>query len=204
MKTKRLFFQALLLLLAAVWIPARPVAAQEEAAAPDRWEESIRQFEARDSVSFPEPGVIVFIGSSSIRGWHSLAEDFSPLKVINRGFGGSQTSDALYYADRIVIPYKPGRIVLYEGDNDIAAGKTPETVAADFRKFVAKIHRALPGTPVYFISVKPSLSRWSLWEKMKEANRLVAGFCENNQAVEYIDVATPMLGQDSMPRQELF
>ena len=204
LKVRRRLFGAAVFLLAAVQVPAYLSASQTKADPADRWEETIRRFEARDKEHFPEPGAIVFIGSSSIRGWHSLAEDFSPLNVINRGFGGSQTSDALRYADRIVIPYKPSRIVLYEGDNDIAAGKTPETVAEDFKKFVEKIHRALPGTPICFIAIKPSLRRWAMWEKMKEANRLVSEFCKDSKALEYIDVATPMLGPGGTPRPELF
>lgn len=173
-------------------------------AAGDEWEAAISAFEARDRENMPEPGVIVFVGSSSIRGWESLAGDFAPLEVVNRGFGGSQIEDAVRYADRIVIPYKPSRVVLYSGDNDIWAGKTPGTVAADFRKFVAKVRTALPAVPVYFIAIKPSISRWSAWPKMKKANELVKEFAAETPGVEYIDIAAPMLGADSKPRPELF
>ncbi len=140
---------------------------------PKRYEEAIREFEEADKIHFPSQGVIVFAGSSSIKLWKTLAEDFIPFNVINRGFGGSQTSDLLYYADRIIIPYKPGIVVVYEGDNDISAGKTSEMVYDDFKLLVKKIHESLPETVIMYITIKPSIRRWALWDKMDKANKLV-------------------------------
>ena len=193
---RRLFLLAALLVYALS--PNRLVSAE------DSWEAAISAFEAQDRETRPKPGVIVFTGSSSIRGWASLAEDFAPLAVVNRGFGGSQIEDAVRYAERIVIPYKPSRVVLYSGDNDIWAGKKAETVAEDFRKFAAKVRAALPGVPVYFITIKPSISRWAAWPEMKKANALVKRFAAEAPGVEYINIATPMLGSDGKPRPELF
>ena len=169
-----------------------------------RWENIIRNYEEIARKQPPEPGGIVFIGSSSIGMWKTLKSDFAPLNVIRRGFGGSQMVDSFIYADRIVIPYRPRAVVVYEGDNDIASGKTPERVFGDFKRFVEKIHAALPETPVYYICIKPSVSRWRLWDKMKKANALIEEYAGEHDLVEYIDVATPMLGQDSKPRTELF
>jgi len=193
---RRLFLLAAL--VACALIPNRL------AAAGDKWEKTISAFEAQDREAMPKPGVIVFVGSSSIRGWRSLAEDFAPLAVVNRGFGGSQIEDAVRYAERIVIPYKPSRVVIYSGDNDIWAGKTPETVAADFGEFVTKVRPALPAVPVYFIAIKPSISRWSVWPEMKKANELVKKFAAKTPGVEYIDIVNPMLGAEGRPRPELF
>ena len=170
----------------------------------DRWEETIRQFEQSDREKFPEPGVIVFIGSSSIRAWETLQEDLAPLKVLNRGFGGSEIRNSVKYAPRIVIPCKPSRVLLYAGDNDIAGGKSAETVLADFKEFTGVIHAALPEVPVYFISIKPSLARWKLWPEMKRANRLVEKYCAETPEVEYLDVASAMLGEDGTPRKDIF
>lgn len=171
---------------------------------PDRWEETIRRSEQSDREKFPEPGVIVFIGSSSIRAWETLQEDLAPLKVLNRGFGGSEIRNSVKYAPRIVIPYKPSRVLLYAGDNDIAGGKSAETVLADFKEFTGAIHAALPEVPVYFISIKPSLARWKLWPEMKRANRLVESYCGEARGVEYIDAASAMLGEDGTPRKDIF
>lgn len=192
------------LLLCLAFLAGLPALPAPGAETTDRWEETIRQFEQSDREKFPEPGVIVFIGSSSIRAWETLQEDFAPLKVINRGFGGSEIKDADKYASRIAIPYKPSRVVLYAGDNDIAGGNTAETVLADFKDFAGVVHGALPEVPVYFISIKPSLARWNLWPEMKKANRLVEKYCGETRGAEYIDIASAMLGEDGSPRKDIF
>src|SRR5689334_9747608 len=104
----------------------------------------INAFADADHDNPPPTNAIVFVGSSSIRLWKTLAQDFPNHQVINRGFGGSQIIDSVNYADRIVFPYKPRQIVMYAGGNDINAKKTPEQVFADYRAFVAKVHAELP------------------------------------------------------------
>ena len=84
---------------------------------PERWEDAIGAFESSDKRQFPDQVDILFLGSSSIKLW-DLEEWFPGRKTLNRGFGGSQISDSLYYADRVVFPYSPGIIVFYAGDND--------------------------------------------------------------------------------------
>ena|SRR5262245_3274473 len=113
-------------------ICAAAVSAQQTPASPNRWEADIKKFEEADRQNPPAKSAVVFVGSSSIRMWKDLAEDFPDTKVINRGFGGSQLADSTYYADRIVIPYQPRMVVLYAGDNDLAAGKTPQQVFEDY------------------------------------------------------------------------
>ena len=104
-----------------------------------RFEKEIKAYEASDEKSPPPTGAILFTGSSSIRRWTSLAADFPEHKVINRGFGGCQLSDVIYYADRIIIPYKPRLVIVGAGNNDINAGKTPQQVFDDFKTLVEKI-----------------------------------------------------------------
>jgi len=151
-------------------------------------------------------GRIVFTGSSSIARWETLVDEMKPLDVINRGFGGSQYSDLNQYAKRIVIAYQPRAVVVYEGDNDLAAGssKTPESVANDPRAFVQTIHSALPETWIYIISIKPSKSRWNEWPKMKAANRMIRHFSRTQDRVQYIDVASTMLDTQGNLRADLF
>jgi lysophospholipase L1-like esterase len=173
------------------------------AASASRWEPDIRAFEASDREQMPAPGGIVFIGSSSIRGW-DVAKSFPGLPVINRGFGGSQIADSVEFADRIVIPYKPKTVVFYAGDNDINSGKTPQQVLRDYREFVAKVHGALPDGKIVFIAIKPSLRRWNLVGTMREANKLVREYSDSNAKLEFVDVDPPMLGSDGKPRPELF
>lgn len=171
---------------------------------PARWEKDIQVFERWDREKAPPKNAVLFAGSSSIRLWPDLAGHFPELTVIQRGFGGSQMEDLNYYADRIVLPYRPSKIVVYEGDNDIAAGKAPARVVNDFQKFVKKVHAELPKTEIYFIAIKPSPSRWHLADPSREANRLVAEFAEEKPRVTYVDIWTPMLNEEGKPRRELF
>lgn len=167
-------------------------------------EPEIKVFEAADLKKPPAKGTVLFIGSSSIRLWESLAQDFPNTTVINRGFGGSHIEDSIDFADRIVFRYEPRLIILYAGDNDIESGESPALVLEDFKKFVAVIHQRLPRTRIAFISIKPSPARWHLAENVRETNRLIKNFTETDRRLLYIDVFTPMLGNDGKPRAELF
>src|SRR5260370_42376036 len=170
------------------------------------WEPSIRKFEADDKVNPPKAGEIVFTGASSIRRWDTLVEEMKPLEVMNRGFGGSQYSDVNQSAKRIVIAYHPRSVVVYEGDNDLAAGspKSPEIVANDAREFVKIVHSDLPETWIYLMSIKPSYLRWNEWPKMKAANKLIQDYVKTQERVQYIDVATPMFDAQDKPPRDLF
>jgi lysophospholipase L1-like esterase len=195
--------------------PSRPAAqtagtgAEQRAAAAgandqDRWESAIKKFEDSDKVTPPPRNAIVFIGASSIVRWN-LPDAFPELgpRAINRGFGGSLASDSTRYADRIVIPYKPGIVVFYAGDNDVEANHTPEQIAGDFTAFEQKVHAALPATQIIFISIKPSVRRWPWIEQIKGANALVRKYCETHPHLTFLDIAPPMIGADGKPRKEL-
>jgi len=168
------------------------------------FEEEIRLFEQRDQKKPPEKGGIVFVGSSSIRDWQTLEKDMAPLKVINRGFGGSQAVDAIFYAERIVLPYQPSKIVFYEGDNDLADGKTPKQVLTDCQAFVEKVHSALPKTVIYLVSIKPSLARYHLWETTQQANALLEKYTKAYDFLEFIDVSRAMHDDGGKLRQTIF
>ena len=177
--------------------------ALDPVSSPD-WEADMRRFAAADAAAPPPVHPIVFTGSSSIRMWESLAADFPGLPVLNRGFGGSQVRDAAWYAEQVAIRYRPSRVLLYAGDNDLNAGRSPEQVLADFRAFVGRIRRDLPGVPIAFISIKPSPSRAHLLPAMREANALIRAEAARMKGVAFIDVFTPMMGADGRPRAELF
>jgi len=172
---------------------------------PQRFEKSIAAFEEQDKTAPPPEGAIVCIGSSSMRRWHeTIHEDLAPLTVIARGFGGSTMNDALYYAERIVIAYKPRAVLLYEGDNDTSNGIGPQEIRDTFEAFVAKIHEALPQTRIYALSIKPSIKRLAIWPDMQEANRLLAETCGGDARLTYINVASIMLNEDGQPKPDIF
>ncbi|NLS91213.1 MAG: hypothetical protein GXX96_03395 [Planctomycetaceae bacterium] len=177
--------------------------AAEKPKGPERWESDMAKFEADDKEHPPAEGEIMFLGSSSIRMW-DVKKWFPDLPVVNRGFGGSQIADSLFYAERIVVPRKPRVIVFYAGDNDIASGKAPKQVCADFLAFVAKIHKHLPETKIVYIAIKPSIKRWNLVESMRKANQGIKELSSKDDLLEYIDVDAPMIGTDGRPRAELF
>ena len=182
-------------------LPIASVSADHDSS---RWEKYIARFEAADKKQMPQPDGVLFIGSSSIRMWKTLEQDFAGLPVINRGFGGSQIADSNHFAERIVHPYKPRQIVLYAGDNDVAGGKSPERVLADFQQFLKTVRAKLPKVRVSFIAIKPSLSRWKLSGKMAMANSLVRDACGKDKRLDYIDIWLPMLGDNGKPRPDLF
>jgi lysophospholipase L1-like esterase len=169
-----------------------------------RWEKEIASYEAMDRTDPPPKGGVLFIGSSTIRLWKTLAQDFPDHRVINRGFGGSQIVDAAHFAERIIFPYEPKMIFLRAGGNDIWAGKSPERVFVEFKEFVAKVHAKLPGTEVVFISLCPSVARWKSAEKEKTLNTLVRECVRQTPRVKYIETYTMSLGPDGLPRPELF
>ncbi len=170
-------------------------AAQEQ----NKWEATIRNFERQDSVARPAPGGILFTGSSSIAKWTSIQHYFPEYRVINRGFGGSEFSDLLYYADRVIMPYSPSKVFIYEGDNDLAAGKKVPEIMRQARTLREKIGKALPGVPVVFISAKPSIARWALRDGYESLNAELKKYADATPLTMYADVWTPMLDGSGQP-----
>lgn len=167
------------------------------------WEQDMQQFAAADATSPPPKDAVLFVGSSSIRLWDTLATDFPGIPVINRGFGGSELRDITYYADRIIVPYAPRKILIYAGDNDLGSGRSPQQVCDDFRMFVRRVRRDLPKVGIAYIAIKPSPSRAHLLDAQRQANALVAAEAEKLD-VEFVDIFTPMLDKAGQPRKDLF
>ncbi len=169
----------------------------------EKWEKTIREFEQWDRKNTFPSDAVLFMGSSSIKLWPTR-ERFKGFPVINRGFGGSQISEVNYFAERIVLRYKPRVIVFYAGDNDVAAGKNARRVYDDYKKFVKLVHTELPRTRIIFVGIKPSGSRWSLWPVMNEANMMIKDFSGKNGRLFYFDSATLLLSSNGKPNAEFF
>jgi lysophospholipase L1-like esterase len=185
--------------------PAAPAATSPApATAASKWEKDIAAFEKADAAKPPVKGGILFTGSSSIRMWKSLEEDFPQHRVVNRGFGGSQIADSTQFAERFIFPHEPRLIVLYAGGNDLNAKKTPDQVVADFRAFVAKVRTELPETEIAYISVAGNPARWGQLEKVKEVNRRIEEITKQEKGLKYIDVFSRMLGPDGLPKPDIF
>lgn len=170
-----------------------------------KWREAFEAFDAADKVKPVQPGGVLFVGSSSIRLWDDLEQQFQDQPVlVKRGFGGSQLSDCAAHLDRLVVAYKPRLVVLYAGDNDLNAGRTPQQVFDSYQQFVDGVHRALPDTRIAYVSIKPSPSRARLLPQVREANALIRQRAAADPRLDFIDIYQPMLGADGQPRPELF
>ena len=192
------FFSALLALALSPLLRAEP------ATQANKFAKEIAAFEAADKTSPPPQGAILFTGASGIKRWSTLAQDFPDLKVINRGFGGSQISDSIHFLDRVSIPYHPKTIVLQAGGNDLNAGKPVAQVVTDFKTYVEKVRAKLPEVKIVYLGQGPSPARWAQREQQQELNRLVREFCAAGKNMAFVDLWDVTLGTDGQPRPELF
>jgi lysophospholipase L1-like esterase len=164
------------------------------------FEKEILAYEKQDSLSMPAKGQILFIGSSSFRLWKSFEADMKGLPAsFNRGFGGSTLADALYYFDRMVVKYQPKWVIMYEGDNDLAKGKLPQQIAAEYDEFKARLKKQVPGAKLVFVAARPSLARVALVEKQKELNGLIKA-----KGDYFIDMHSPFYLADGSLMMDIF
>lgn len=178
-----------------------PVQAQQPAFYND-----IQQFRKLDRIRVPPKCAVLFIGSSSFTMWKDVQEYFPAHTIINRGFGGSTLPDLIRYADDIVFAYDPKQVVIYCGENDLAASDTVSavTVTQRFVTLFTLIRQRYPKIPVLYISMKPSPSREHLMHKMDAGNRAVAEFLRKQKKAVFVDVYHLMLDEKGKPEKELF
>ncbi len=164
------------------------------------FEKEILAYEKQDSLSMPAKGQILFIGSSSFRLWKSFEADMKGLPAsFNRGFGGSTLADALYYFDRMVVKYQPKWVIMYEGDNDLAKGKLPQQIAAEYDEFKARLKKQVPGAKLVYVAARPSLARVALVDKQKELNALIKA-----KGDYFIDMHSPFYLADGSLMMDIF
>lgn len=171
---------------------------------PERFENEIRIYEQRVSEHVPSENSILFLGSSSIRLWSTLEQDFSDYEVVKCGFGGSRTEDVLFYYDRIIDDYPFQKIVMFCGINDINASISPDTIVKNMEAFIDKTSSRLPGSKILLLSNSVSVSKKQNYDKIIALNESYKKIVAENENVEYIDVLTPMLNPDKGIRPELF
>nr|WP_214448610.1 GDSL-type esterase/lipase family protein [Flavihumibacter rivuli] len=166
----------------------------------------IQAFKRQDSIAPPPANQILFIGSSSFTYWKDVQDYFPKHRIINRGFGGSSLPDLIRYANEIIFPYSPRQIVIYCGENDLAASDTVSaaTVIERFQTLYSIIRSRLPLAEVTFVSLKPSPSRQHLFPKMMEVNAGVKAFLKKKKWTSFVDVFSKMLNADGAPMEDLF
>jgi lysophospholipase L1-like esterase len=201
--TARLLAGAVLMAASLAAAPARADAATPASFA--AWQPAMDAFAAADLKRRPDSNGVLFVGSSTIRLWRNLAEDFREQPVvINRGFGGSTLADCDHFARQLVLQYRPAQVLVYAGDNDLSMGRTPTQVAETFARFTRTVRSELPAARIAYISIKPSPLRAALLPAIRETNRLIADQLRQLDNADYIDTHSAMLTPDGQPRPELF
>lgn len=170
------------------------------------FKEEINNFKKLDSTHPPQKNAILFVGSSSFHFWTDVQDYFPGYTIINRGFGGSSLPNVIFYANDIIFPYHPKQVVIYCGENDLAASDTvtAQIVLTRFKKLFVQIRKRIPGVSLVFISIKPSPSRQSLMHRMVAANKLIKNYLSHNINTGFVDVYHKMLKADGSPMDDIF
>jgi len=146
----------------------------------------------------------LFYGSSSIRQWTNLADDFKNLSTVNLGFGGSTLAACAWFFDRIMSGYRPNRIIIYAGDNDLADGRHPQEVCLFFKELIEAVRKKYGTIPCYFISLKPSIARWGLIDQFKYTNEIISKEINHHPNWSWVEIFTPMLNDEGKPNSDYF
>ncbi len=170
---------------------------------PNRFSSEIAQLMLQNNPT-EKNGIVLFTGSSSIRFWSGLHEDFPGLNIVNNGFGGSQMSDLIHFRDSLIFKFWPIKVFIYEGDNDIQFGKSPDHIMEEVKLLAEDIRIRLPKTEIFFISAKPSIARWSLRENYQRFNKMLQSWSRGKEGIEFIDVWSPMCDQDGNVLKNIF
>jgi lysophospholipase L1-like esterase len=192
--------------LIALVISCSPVKKYAELPNVRAWEKEIQRFEELDKTEVYPDNSVLFTGSSSIVLWSTLKDDMAPYNIIQRGYGGSRLSDFAVYADRIIYPHRYSGIVIFLA-NDITgsdADKSPEEVGRLFRFVLKTIRGKFPETPVFWIAITPTSSRWKVWPLIRKANNIISEICSRHKNTYFIPTEKYFLNDKGMPRDELF
>lgn len=168
------------------------------------YEDDVRQLEVKLTSLPPTTDRVIFYGSSSIRLWTTLAQDFPQINTINLGFGGSTLAACAWFFERLIVPATPRSIVFYAGDNDLGDGRHPQEVYLFLCAFAEKMEKWLPDVPLSFLSIKISPARWTIADQIRLTNELINDEIKKKACCRYVDMTTPLLGSNGQPRRELF
>jgi len=171
------------------------------------FQEEIEVFLKKDSILMPAANSILFVGSSSFNYWKDISNYFPGYPIINRGFGGSSLTDVIYFNKETILKYKPKQIYIYCGENDIAASDTitPKIVFERFKTLYTIIRTHLGNkVPVMYVSIKPSVARWTMEEKFVTANTLIRDFINKQKHTQFLDVHSAMLDTSGMVFKDIF
>lgn len=187
--------------------PAAALAAPPPASIPNAdpsfpFSNEVEAFAKANSAGLPVRDATLFLGSSSIRLW-DIAGSFTDIGTVNRGFGGATTAHVLHYYKRLLPPVPPRSVVVYVGENDLAAGATPQAVSRDILTLLKRLRTDYPRASIAWLSLKPSPIRWTLQPKIAQVNAAIAARAKAD-GFDYLDVGTVLLARDGLPDASLF
>ena len=165
----------------------------------------IKAFRKQDSIQKPNDGMLLFIGSSSFRLWKDVKSDFNNTNILNRAFGGATLLDLIYFQNDVVLKYKPKKIFIYCGENDIASSEkvTPKMVFKRYKTFFKTLRKQFPETPIIFVSLKPAISRWQMKDRMMATNKLISQFMKNKKNATFVNIWDDML-ENGEPKKDIY
>jgi hypothetical protein len=196
----------ILLLFSFAILSCSPVRKYQNLPEVKAWENDIQKFEQLDKSERYSEDAILFAGSSSILLWSTLEKDMAPYQVIQRGYGGARLSDFVVYAGRIFDPHPCKAIVIFVA-NDISGSdkdKSPQEVSRLFRNVLKTIRKTHPETPVFWIAITPTASRWKVWPEIEKANNLIKDICDKKTNAYFIRTDYSFLNESGKPNDELF
>ena len=170
----------------------------------NRFEKNVAAYEAADKASPPPQGAVLLVGDSQFYRWKTLAGDLPGYTIVNRGIDSFTMTDVVFFADRLVLPYKPRLVVVHAGGNDVNTGRTAAQVLGDFQAFVRRVRETLPSVPIAFSSVTPGPGRWSQAVVRQETNSAIKAYVASDPRLIYVDLWSAMLGPDGGPREDLW
>lgn len=205
---------SLLALLLVAQTPEPPTSAEQasdptapyRAAAVERWETAIREFEALDQREKDPEDAVLFVGSSSIRMWESIAEDMEPYATIRRGYGGAKFSDLAVFAERLIHPHEYRALVLFVA-NDVTGSPddlTTEEVERLVRHILSIVRNQKPDVPVLLVEITPTPSRFAAWPQIRQVNAMMRELALTEPHTYFIPTAEQYLDAEKQPRPELF
>jgi lysophospholipase L1-like esterase len=152
----------------------------------------------------PNPGGIVFVGSSIFHRWSRLAQQMAPLPIVNIAFDGAETGDMLRLIDSRLVPMRPKVVAYYAGSNDIDAGEPAKAIVGRIRQFIERLTAALPDSHIIFMSINRAPEKQDRWDVVDAVNHEIEMYAAKHPQLEYIDVNPVLFNRDGTPRLELF
>lgn len=166
------------------------------------YENEVQRLEKEKSLLEYDPKMI-FYGSSSIRLWETLYDDFKDYQPVNLGFGGSTLAACVWFFDRLMAGYRPDFLIVYAGDNDLGDGRHPEEVFIFFRQLVATTRQRFGNIPLAFISIKPSITRWNIVDSIRYTNKIIEEEIKRQgDNLHFINIYNRMTDNAGYPKRE--